>query len=158
VWNKIIESQIMVECVRPEVRTEVRAGQHRSQCVADCLVGPLTRSILIRRIRAGWFNSVTKIFEGFQDVTALSEFTAAVHPNVFIGTNCRIVRQPIIDPFHRRGLGGKCATIQSTTEMIGDQCVACFTIHADEVVSADFVVTSLHHEPKINGDSLITHG
>jgi hypothetical protein len=40
--NKVVDPKIMVERVRPEIRLQVRAREHRSERIANRFVGSFT--------------------------------------------------------------------------------------------------------------------
>ncbi len=45
--NKVVDPNVMIERIRPEIRLQVRAREHHSERIANHLVGSFTRSILV---------------------------------------------------------------------------------------------------------------
>ncbi len=45
--DEVVEPKVVVERVQPEVGLQVRARQHGSESIADCLVRSLAWSVLV---------------------------------------------------------------------------------------------------------------
>jgi hypothetical protein len=50
------------------------------------------------RVRTGELNRVSEIGEGLVDVTAFSEFSAAIHTNVLVEALGSVAGEPAVDP------------------------------------------------------------
>ena len=157
-WDKVVQADEMIERVRPKRRAETGAGQHGAQGITDGLMGTFTRSILVGGVRASELGLIAKVGESIKDFAAAPKFSTTIHPNIFFVTSGCIVGEPLIQPIHRRGFSGECATDQSATEMVGDQNVACLAVVTDQVVETLGIGALLHHESEIDSETLKTLG
>jgi hypothetical protein len=148
----------MIERARPKSGTETGAGQHGAQGVTDSVMGTFTGAILVGGVETSEQGLVTKVGESIKDLAAAPKFPTTVHPNIFPSAGGCIIGEPLIQSIHRWGFGGERATDQLTTEMVGDQNVACFAVMADQVVETLGVGAHLHHESEIDSETLKTLG
>ena len=157
-WDEIVQANKMIERVRPKSGTETGAGQHGAQGISDGLMGTFAGPILVGGVGTSELGLITKVGESIKDFATAPEFSTTIHPNVLSVTCGCIVGEPLIQPIHRRGFGGECATNQSATEMVGDQNVAGFAVVTDQVIETLGVGALLDHESEIDAETLKTLG
>jgi hypothetical protein len=133
-WDKVVQADEMIKRERPKRRAEIGAGQHGAQGITNGLVGTFARSILVGGVGASELGLIAEISESIKDFAAASKLSTTIHPNIFSVTSGCIVGEPLIQPIHRRGFGGECATDQPATEMVSNQDVACLAVVTDQVV------------------------
>jgi hypothetical protein len=85
------------------------------------------------------------------NISALPEFSSAVHANILVGVLWGVTGKPTVDPVDRWGLGCEGAAEDSATEMVGEEDVACFAVEADKIVVSGRIATLLNHETEVNG-------
>jgi hypothetical protein len=74
----------VIKGVRPVDGGERGALEHSSDGIADCLVGTLGQSVLVRGVGAGELHFVPVARKKFPNGVTLAEFAALVSPNVMI--------------------------------------------------------------------------
>jgi len=155
VRDKVVEANVVVEGVWPEIGLQVRTGKHSAKSIADGLMRAFAGSILVRRVRTGEFHGISEVCECAVDVAAFPKLPASIHADIFVGALWRVAGEPAVDPINRRGFRGEGATEDPTTKVVGQQNIARFAIEADESVVSSRVPTLLDHESKVDRKALI---
>ena len=126
--DEIVQPDVVIECIRPETWQQVCARQHCTKGITDGLMRPFSGTILMRGVWAGQFDSVAEVGESAVDLTTLSELSPSIHTNVAVRATGGVVREPIVYPVDGWSLRGESATVEPTTEVIGDEGITGFTI------------------------------
>ena len=149
----------MVKSVRPESRAKSGAGEHSTECVANGLMGTLTRPILMGGIGTSKLDLISKIGESVANLVTFTEFTTTIHAYIFVGASSGgIVSEPTVKPIDRRSFGSERASENTATVVISDEDVTCLTIEANEIIETFGVAAPLDHERKIDRKALKAYG
>jgi hypothetical protein len=89
------------------------------------------------------------------DVSTFAEFTASIHANIFVETFWSVAGEPAVDPIDRRGLRCESTTKDPPTEVVGQQDIAGFAVHANKSIVPNCVPTLLDHETEVDGQTLV---
>lgn len=148
--DKVVEANVVVEGVWPEIGLQVRTGKHSAKSIADGLMRAFAGSILVRRVRTGEFHGISEVCECAVDVAAFPKLPASIHADIFVGALWRVAGEPAVDPIDRRGFRGEGATEDPTTKVVGQQNIARFAVEADESVVSCRISALLDHESKVD--------
>jgi hypothetical protein len=85
------------------------------------------------------------------NISALPEFSSAVHANILVGVLWGVTGKPTVDPVDRWGLGCEGAAEDSATEMVGEEDIAGFAVETDKIVVSGRIATLLDHETEVDG-------
>ena len=153
--DEIIEPDKVIERIGPKRRSQIRTAQHSSEGVANGLVRPFGRTVLVRGVRTRQLNSVPELLKHLADVVAAPEFTTAIHPDILVRARGRVVGKPIVEPIDWRGFGSESATSNATTEMVSDQTITALAVKADKGIATLAILTGLDDETKVNAQALV---
>ena len=155
VGNDIVETDEVVEYIRPKTGTQVGTCQHGTNGIVDGLVGMFGRKVLAGGVGAGQLDLVTTVVEGDVDLVALDKLTTTVHSHILVGTVGGIVGKPLIKPVYRGGgYGSERTAKDAAAEVIGEEHVAGFAVEADKALETLEVTAVLDHESKVNAEAL----
>ena len=131
--HHIIEMEVMLEGVWPELGGQTGTGKHHTERVADGLMQMLARTILMRGVGSSWFcwfNLVPSLRKQVNNVGALTKLATKIKADVLVRHVLweTMLDKPAIEELERWCFGAKRLTIQHATVMISDQAVACLTI------------------------------
>ena len=153
--DEIIKPDIMIERIGPIRGWQIRTAQHGAEGVANGLMGPLGRTILVRGVRASKLDGVPELLKNLADIVTTTEFATAIHPNILVRARGRVVGKPIVQPIDRRCFGSESTSCNAAAEMISDQAITGLAVKADKGVAAAAILTGLDDETKVNAQSLM---
>jgi hypothetical protein len=85
------------------------------------------------------------------NISALPEFSSAVHANILVGALWGVTGKPAVDPVDRWSLGCEAAAKDPATEMVGEKDIAGFAVETDKIVVSGRIATLLDHETEVDG-------
>jgi hypothetical protein len=97
-----------------------------------------------------WRSLIWERRRGAVDVATFSEFSSAIHANVFVGALWSVAGKPVVDPINRWGLCCESLSEYPATVMVGEENITSFAVQANEVVVSSGVAALLDHEAKID--------
>ena len=82
----ILNTEVMMESVRPELDRKVCTMKHSTKGVCDGKVSTFHRSVLVGRIGTSRLDLVDKLAEEMVDFRITIKFPSLIHKDIFIGT------------------------------------------------------------------------
>lgn len=87
----VVNTQPVVESIGPEANIEVGASEKGANGISNSEMAAFDGAVLMRSVRSGWTNSVSKLSKEIDDVGVGIKFAALVKLDIFVGTGWGIL-------------------------------------------------------------------
>jgi hypothetical protein len=102
----VVETEPVMEGIRPELGGKSSTAKHGADGIADRLMRTFAGAVLMGRRARSTFDSVPSLLKQSNDLVAMAEVTTEVETNVFVGNfgTQGVEGEPTVEEVDRGGL------------------------------------------------------
>jgi hypothetical protein len=129
-WEGVFDSEIGVKGVGPEFYIKIGIMEHSAESVANCLMSPFDRSVLMGTVSSSGTDIVAKACKEGTDFGVVVQLAALVKKDVLTSDAGGVAKEPVVKPGKRCPFGNAGNTGKLGGGMVSNEKVTGLSIEA----------------------------